>query len=167
MAAPFFPLQETRMNLSQILPRLFIGSCPTSADDINRLKTDYGVTAILNLQTDHDLDYWDLNWKPLQARCDELRIELRRIPIRDFDGMDLRMKLPQCVETVDSLLRSGHSVYIHCNIGTGRSPNVALAYLVWCEGWKLHHAVEHVTNCRSCSPNIDAIVMATSHRAAA
>jgi hypothetical protein len=45
------------MNLNHILPRLFIGSCPTHADDINHLKVDYGITAILNLQTDSDFDY--------------------------------------------------------------------------------------------------------------
>jgi protein-tyrosine phosphatase len=96
-----------------------------------------------------------------------LSINLRRVPVRDFDGLDLRSKLPECVKILDELLRSGQTVYTHCNTGTGRSPNVAIAYLVWREGWKLHHAIEHVTNCRSCSPNIDAIVMAGAAGAAA
>ena len=56
------------MNLNQVLPRLFIGSCPMTTDDISHLNADYGITAVLSLQTDHDLDYWDLDWKPLQAR---------------------------------------------------------------------------------------------------
>ena len=81
------------MHPSQILPRLFVGSCPAKADDINHLKTDYGITAILNLQTDHDFDYWDLDWGRIEGRCGELQIELRRIPIRDFDGLDLQKKL--------------------------------------------------------------------------
>jgi hypothetical protein len=34
------------MNLSQVLPRFFVGSCPTTKDDIDHLKADYGVTAI-------------------------------------------------------------------------------------------------------------------------
>ncbi len=78
------------MHLSQILPRLFVGSCPAKADDINHLKTDYGITAILNLQTDHDFDYWDLDWGRIEARCRDLQIEVRRIPVRDFDGLDLQ-----------------------------------------------------------------------------
>ena len=148
------------MNSSQVLPHLFIGSCPTNTDDISHLKADYGITAVLSLQTDHDLDYWDLDWKRLQARCDELGLELCRIPISDFDGPDLRHKLPQCVGALDDLLRNGQTVYMHCNVGTGRSPNVAIAYLVWKQGWKLDDAIEHVAQCRSCSPNIDAIVLA-------
>jgi len=155
------------MHLSQILPRLFVGSCPANADDINHLKTDYAITAILSLQTDHDFDYWDLDWSRIESRCRELAIEVRRIPVRDFDGLDLRNKLASCVKTLDELLSNGHTVYIHCNVGTGRSPSVAIAYLVWKQGWNLDDAIEHVTKVRSCSPNIDAIVSAEGVGAAA
>jgi protein-tyrosine phosphatase len=155
------------MHLSQILPRLFVGSCPARADDINQLKTDYGVTAILNLQTDHDFDYWDLDWGRIGDRCRELEIEVRRIPIRDFDGLDLQRKLAACVTAVEQLLRGGHTAYVHCNVGSGRSPTVAIAYLVWKQGWNLDDAVEQVTRHRSCPSNIDALVSASSERAAA
>ena len=155
------------MNLSQILPRLFVGSCPTHADDINHLKTDYGITGVLSLQTDHDLDYWDLDWNRLEARCRELDIEVRRVAVRDFDGLDLRTKLPQCVQALDELLRQGRTVYLHCNVGAGRSPSVAIAYLCWKQRWNLDEAVEHVSQCRSCSPNVEAIVLAGAGQAAA
>jgi protein-tyrosine phosphatase len=155
------------MNLSQVLPRLFVGSCPTHADDINHLKTDYGISAILNLQTDNDFDYWDLDWNRLEARCRELKIEVRRIPVRDFDGQDLQSKLPQCVQALAELLDTGRTVYAHCNVGSGRSPSVAIAYLHWRDGWNLDDAIEHVARCRPCSANIEAIMAASSRRAAA
>ncbi len=155
------------MHLSQILPQLFVGSCPARADDINHLKTDYGVTAILNLQTDHDFDYWDLDWGRIEGRCRQLEIEVRRIPVRDFDGLDLRKKLASCVTALDELLRGGHTVYVHCNVGSGRSPSVAIAYLVWKQGWNLDDAIEQVTRYRSCSPNIEALVSADGDRVAA
>ncbi len=155
------------MNLSQILPRLFVGSCPTRADDIDHLKADYGISAILNLQTEHDFDYYDLDWGRIAAHCQQLVIEVRRIPIRDFDGLDLKEKLSECVSAVDELMANGDTVYIHCNIGMGRSPSVAIAYLVWSQGWNLDDAIEHVTRCRSCSPNLEAIVQACHHRTAA
>ena len=155
------------MHLSQVLPQLFVGSCPTNTDDINHLKVDYGITAILNLQTDHDFDYCELDWGRIESRCNELGIAVRRIPVRDFDGEDLRRKLSQCVQALDILLKNGQTVYIHCNVGMGRSPSVAIAYLVWRQSWNLDDAIEHVTRCRSCSPNIEAIVQAGSDRAAA
>ncbi len=155
------------MNLSQILPRLFVGSCPARTDDIDHLKADYGVTAILNLQTDHDFDYYDLDWGRIAAHCQKLAIQVRRVPIRDFDGLDLKEKLPEGVAALDELLAGDQTVYIHCNIGVGRSPSVVIAYLVWSQGWKLDDALEHVTRCRSCSPNLEAIVQAGNHRTAA
>jgi hypothetical protein len=69
------------MHLSQVLPQLFVGSCPTNTDDINHLKADYGITAILNLQTDHDFDYCELDWGRIESRCNELGIAVQRIPV--------------------------------------------------------------------------------------
>jgi len=154
------------MTLSQILPHLFVGSCPTITEDIDHLKVDTGVTAILNLQTDNDFDYCDLDWSRIEAHCQELGIEVQRVPVRDFDGMDLRKKLPQCVQALDKLLKDGHTVYTHCNVGMGRSPTLAIAYLVQKQGWNLDDAIEHVTCCRSCSPDIEALVEASDRAAA-
>jgi len=152
------------MNLSQVVPRLFVGSCPSHADEISHLKTDYAITAILNLQTDHDLDYLDLDWPRLEARCREQGIELRRVAISNYDGPDLLAKLPDCVQALDELLGNGHTVYVQCNVGMSRSPAVVLAYLVWRWGWNLDDATEHVTRCQSCSPTIRAIVRACRDR---
>jgi protein-tyrosine phosphatase len=155
------------VNLSRVLPKLFIGSCPDRAEDIAHLKAEYGVTAILSFQTDHDLDYQNMNWSSLEAHCEGLGIEVRRVAVRDFDGLDLRAKLPQCVEALDGLLRTEQTVYAFCNAGMGRSPSVAIAYLVWRQGWDLDAAIEHVTRCRSCSPNIESLVSAVPGRTAA
>ena len=155
------------MDLSQILPKVFVGSCPAHAEDIDHLKTDYGITAILSLQTDHDLDYWDLDFNRLESRCRELGIAVRRVPVRDFDGEDLRRKLRQCVQALDELLAAGHTVYAHCNVGAGRSPSVVVAYLHWKQHWGLYDALEHVTRRRCCAPDIEAILRAASDRVAA
>jgi protein-tyrosine phosphatase len=155
------------MNLSQILPQLFVGSCPTCSDDINQLKADHAITAILNLQTDQDCDAYDLDGCQIEARCRELGIEVQRIPVGDFDGVDLHRNLSQCVGALDELLRNGHTVYTHCTIGKGRSPSVVIAYLVWRQGWNLNDAIEHVVRCHPCSPHIGVIMLADSDRAAA
>ena len=155
------------MNLSQILPQLFVGSCPTSTDDVNLLKADHAITAILSLQTDQDCDSYDLDWAQIEACCQEWGIEVRRIPVGDFDGVDLRGNLSRCVEALDELLRSGHAVYVHCTLGTGRSPTVVIAYLVWRQGWKLNNAIEHVVKCHPCSPHVGMIMLADINRTAA
>ena len=148
------------MTLSQLLPQLFVGSCPTNIDDIDRLRTDHGITAVLSLQTDDELDYSELGRSRIEDYCDESGISVQRIPVEAFDGEEGTRDLSRCVAALDELIQRGHTVCIHCNLGTVRSPSVVIAYLVWRQGWKLTDAVEHVRSCHSCSPYIAAILLA-------
>jgi hypothetical protein len=43
------------MDVSRILPNLFVGPAPKSSRDIICLKQDYEISAILNVQTDEDI----------------------------------------------------------------------------------------------------------------
>ncbi len=112
---------------SQIFPQLFLGSHPESMDEIERLRRASGITAVLNLQTDEDMQSIRLAWEPLEAHYSACRIDLCRVPVRDFDLEDLRDKLPECVRALERLLAVGHTIYLHCTAGTGRSPTVAIA----------------------------------------
>jgi len=44
-----------------------------------------------------------------------LGIQIRRVPVEDFNREDLRQRLPACVQALGELLRSGHTVYVHCS----------------------------------------------------
>jgi protein-tyrosine phosphatase len=149
------------MDYDQILPELFVGSHPASSDEIDRLQAESDITAVLNVQTDGDMQYVNLDWGSLQAHYTARGIELRRVPVRDFDPVDLREKLPACVRVLNQLLAAGRPVYVHCTAGAGRSPSVVIAYLHWCRGWDLDEAVAHVKHRRPCSPNVEAIQLAT------
>jgi protein-tyrosine phosphatase len=149
---------------SKILANLFVGACPKNTEDIKRLVRDYGVTAVLNAQTDSDMAYGGIPWNHLESYYREAGIEVRRVPVRDFDEEDLRRQLPECVEVLDELLRKGRSVYLHCNMGVNRSPSIVIAYLHWVLGWDLETATDHVRRRRYCDPYLDAIVLAGEDR---
>ena len=148
------------MDYSQVLPEVYVGSCPESLEDIDRLQRKLGVTAVLNLQTDEDLDRLGCDWPRLRAHYRQLHVRVRRVPIRDFDEDDLRKRLPQCVQALGELLRENHTVYVHCTAGMGRAPSVAIAYLNWVQQYELDRAVHLVANSRPCSPNLEAIRLA-------
>ena len=152
------------MDVSQILPNLFVGSYPGSPEDIDRLQNDFGVTAVLNVQTDEDMTCWGVNWGGLESHYRTTGVEGRRGPVRDFDPEDLRRNLPKCVEVLDELLHQGHAVYVHCNMGINRSPTIVIAYLHWVQGWELVKATDHVMECRPCDPYVDAIGLAGEDR---
>jgi len=148
------------MDYSQILPEVYVGSCPAGPDDIDRLHRQLGVTAVLNLQTDEDLDRLECDWPRLRAHYRRLHVRVRRVPVRDFDESDLRKHLPECVKALGEMLRDDHIAYVHCTAGMGRSPSVVIAFLHWVRQYDLDHAVHLVASARPCSPNLEAIRLA-------
>jgi len=145
------------MNLDPILPNLYVGSCPINPADIDRLQQEFGISAVLNMQTDDDFAYWGIDWERLETHYRRQGIAVRRVPIHDFEPGDLRQNLVASVQALDELMRRGHTVYVHCSAGINRSPSTVVAYLHWIEGRSLEEAVAHVTRCRNCDPYVDAI----------
>lgn len=151
------------MQFDQILPHVYVGSCPMDGADVDALARA-GVTAVLNLQTDDDFDCWGIHWDQLEACYRRVEIDVRRVPVRDFDPDALRRGLPDCAGTLAELLRAGHTVYVHCSAGINRSPTTVIAYLHWVEGWELDEAVAHVTRRRACDPYVEAVRLAGEDR---
>jgi len=139
------------IDYSQILPNLYVGTYPQKVEDIQELKDSCGVAAVLNLQTDEDLSERTIDWQAMQAIYRRLSIEVRRVPLRDFDYDHQRQHLPEAVRVLADLLTSGHVTYLHCNAGTGRSPLVAMAYLHWCRKMDRKQAIRHVRERRYCA----------------
>ena len=142
------------MDCDRITSNLFVGSCLLDAEEAKGLRS-LGVTAILSLQTEEDMRNRGTEWEEKAVLAE--RLTFRSVPVRDFDSADLRRKLPECVMALDRMLKAGHTVYVHCTAGQGRSPTVAAAYLHWCLAWPLERALAHVRNARDCSPNVEAI----------
>ena len=147
------------MDYTQILENLYLGSFPKTPEDVDTLKAA-NITAVLNLQTTGDEAHWNIDWQALENHYQSLTIEVRRVPVRDFDPVDLQEKLPACVRELDDLFATGHTVYLHCTAGSGRAPTAAIAYLMWNRGWSLAEAATHVQQRRPCFPNVRAIQLA-------
>lgn len=151
------------INLSEILPQLFIGSQPRSDIDVGVLKRA-GVNAVLNLQTDQDFVDWGVPWDRLRVCYEQHDIVVQRSPILDFDPTDLRARLAGAVESLDQLVTDHSRTYVHCTAGFGRAPAVTIAYLAWYRDFSLEQAYTHVTECRSCAPSMEAIRLADADR---
>ena len=142
------------MDCDRISDNLFVGSCLLDLKEVEELHS-LGITAILSLQTEEDMGKRGIEWEEKAALT--AKLAFRSVPVRDFDTADLQRKLPECVMALDGMLKAGHTVYLHCTAGTGRSPTVAAAYLHWCLAWPLERALTHVREARDCSPNMEAI----------
>jgi len=152
------------MNYTEITPLIVVGGCPRNATDIDRLHQELGVSAIVNLQTSGDFSYCEVDWEELQESYSNKQMQVRRVPVLDFNRGDLRRRLPDCIQTLNALIQGGHKVFVHCNSGVNRAPSVAITYLHWINGMALDEAIRHVTQLRKCDPYLDAIREATSEQ---
>jgi protein-tyrosine phosphatase len=130
-------------------------------DDIETLEKILAITAILNLQTDEDMAGANLNWQMLESHYRTSAVSLCRMPMKE-EQLVLREKLLSCVDRLDDLLAAGHTVYLHCTAGIGRSPTVAIGYLHRCLGWEMDAAIRYLKQVRQCSPHLEALRLAIS-----
>jgi len=149
------------LTYAEILPQLYIGSHPRSVADIERLRRQAGITAVLNIHTDDDMAAVGLDFPPLAAHYETCAVVLRRVPMLELQP-EMRAKLCDCIQILNDLLGQGHTVYLHCTAGIGRAPTVAIGYLHSCLGWDWDDAVAYVKLARQCSPHLEALRLALS-----
>ena len=149
------------LTYAEILPQLYIGSHPRSVADIERLRREAGITAVLNIHTDDDMAAVGLDFPPLAAHYESCAVVLRRVPMLELQP-EMRAKLGACIQALEALLADGHTVYLHCTAGIGRAPTVAIGYLHSRLGWEWEEAVTHVKTVRQCSPHLEALRLALS-----
>jgi protein-tyrosine phosphatase len=145
------------MDFAVINPNLLVGPCPYDSEEFQYLKSQ-SVTAILSLLTPDDEEELGVRGIVEATRAE---LAYRNVAVNDFDNLDLKRKLPACVEALDDLLKNGHKVYVHCTAGVNRSPTVVAAYLHWRLHWPLEKALDHLKGRRQCCPRGDLIQLAT------
>jgi hypothetical protein len=139
-----------------VLPALAVGEYPTP-EDAAWLHDTCGVTAVISLQDDLDLDRKGLALASLQAAYRRAAIAFARYPVADGDAGALRTVLDEVVRDVHARLAGGERIYLHCNAGLNRAPTVAVAYLHRHHGLTLDHACATVKAVRACVPYMRAL----------
>ena len=159
MGAPLVYRHEDGMNYTRILDDLIVGSCLQTEDDVDTLVGE-GVSTVMCLQENSDMEYFSLDIDPVRARCSSVgTVDHVRHAIRDFDPYSLRRRLPGAVALcAQNAAKQGHgTLYVHCTAGLGRAPATALAYMWWFKGIPLDEAYDHLTSLRPCKPRVESI----------
>jgi protein-tyrosine phosphatase len=140
-----------RPSLSTITESLLVGEYPR-VSDIEWLKHEFRVSAILNLQDDEDLRINGIDVIALRESCRQCQIKLVRVPIRDGSSDDMSARLGDALKHLQDLLGARERVYLHCNAGLNRAPTLAIAWLHANAGMSLNEAMAHVKQRRACGP---------------
>ena len=109
--------------------------------DLGRIQAGTGVSAVLSLQHDDCLAYWDIDYDAMRRCGAGLGLTMYRCPVRDFDIPNQRERLPYAVAALARLRSAGHRTYVHCTAGLGRAPLTMLGYLTWMEGQSPERAI--------------------------
>lgn len=138
------------MHYSRILPNVWLGSCPRQVEHVTiKLKHELGITAVMNFQTEWDIvqNCSGCNRYPEPMTSDTM-IKLYKeeglvyiwMPTPDMSTEGRVQMLPQAVYLLNALLENGHTVYVHCNAGVGRSTAVMCGWLRYVMRWNLRKA---------------------------
>jgi hypothetical protein len=129
------------LNWGEITTRILVGTCPMTTADLDRIGAETGVTAVLSVQHDDCLAFWDIDYDQMRTYGENLGLRMARSAMRDFDIPDQRRNLARAVRTLADLQSNGHRTYVHCTAGLGRAPLTVLSYLVWIEGLSPEEAI--------------------------
>ncbi|XP_029449889.1 laforin isoform X2 [Rhinatrema bivittatum] len=147
------------MHYSRILPNIWLGSCPRQLEHVTvKLKHELGVTAVMNFQTEWDVIQNSRGCNRYhEPMSPETMMKLYRdaglvyvwIPTPDMSTEGRVRMLPQAVYLLYGLLENGHTVYVHCNAGVGRSTAAVCGFLMYVMGWSLRKVQYFVTSKRA------------------
>jgi hypothetical protein len=70
--------------MHEIVPGLFCGTQPRNPQEVEDLASHHGVTVIMNLQQDKDIQHWGVDLGANQHKCNELGVTLLRKPVGAF-----------------------------------------------------------------------------------
>jgi hypothetical protein len=88
------------LNWNEVRSDLVVGSCPVTARDLDRIRDRTGVDALLCVQSDERLAHFGIDYAEHLRHRERLGLEMRRVPMRDFDPQDQRRNLAAAVRTL-------------------------------------------------------------------
>ena len=119
--------------------KIYIGPYPQSLDDF-KLISEAGINSILNVQSDKDLIFRQINHQLQLKQAKDCGIKINRYPIEDFNQEDLAEKLKGAGDLLNKLLKEGNTVYVHCTAGMSRAAATVIIYLVLYEDFTVEDA---------------------------
>ena len=147
---------------------LYFGSYPSADSDIQRLH-QAGVTQVINLQTEEEMRFYDIQVDEIQHSCAKRGMKFTKAPLKDFEEGEYCFDLFRIAQKIHHIVDvERQSLLIHCSSGITRSPTLALVYLCLfkkIEHWKNPHGSFSYLkdSCKEICPNMKAVERTLKH----
>ena len=129
---------EARMEVSEITENIYVGEsmCCTGHKEYHEQRlSELGMFADIDLRKEYD------------EAPHKLEVHMKLPVVDTFPPSPMQTKAG--VDLIDTVVKDGKKIYIHCQVGHGRSPTLAAAYFILKKGMSAMEAVDFVKNRRS------------------
>ncbi|CAI5461081.1 unnamed protein product [Closterium sp. Yama58-4] len=118
---------------SAVTEQVAIGGSVTtaSAEDVRALQTQFGMTAVVNVEEESAMKARGSSWDEERRRLEEQGVVAVWVPVKEHDATEQALMLPQVVRVVAALVAAGHTVLLQCSAGDRISPLIAIGYLMF------------------------------------
>ncbi|KAL7715761.1 protein-tyrosine-phosphatase [Entamoeba marina] len=113
---------------NQIEEHLFLGSLDSTKD--RDILLNRNIIGVLSLG--------------VKAIVVSKKIRVEYMPIPDLPTEAIDILFPQCFNFIDSIIKSGGNVLIHCQAGISRSSTVLIAYIMHRNGWTYRESFDYI-----------------------
>ncbi|KAF5291900.1 hypothetical protein FQR65_LT11384 [Abscondita terminalis] len=135
-------------SVNQISNGLFLGDKYAAKD--KKFLLQHGFTHVVNAA--EGLDEYQVNTNQLYYA--PLKIKYMGIPGHDRPSWNISVYFESVSKFIDSAIRSGGKVLVHCVVGISRSATLVLAYLMIFQNMDAAEALQFVFRRRRVFPNI-------------
>jgi len=131
----------------QIRPKVFLGASINNISEVALLKKK-GVQAIVNLQTNRDIQKHNPNHSEILLQYQQQEIDYIHVPVKELNSDSLMIGCAKTSKVIQELISNSKVVYIHCTYGAFRSVHSFLSYLCLFEKTNSDDAIRFINTKR-------------------
>lgn len=122
---------------------IYLGAIPLDNERHAEKIIAMGVTSILSILEDFEMEEWILTMPVQHTKWIEAGIHVKHIKAVDFSPLT-REEIKEGITFLVQESEEGHTIYVHCKAGRGRSAAIVVGFLVEKERLSLHDAISRV-----------------------
>ena len=122
---------------------IYLGAIPLESEGHGNKIMALGVHSILCVVEDFELDDWILTTPVKHSKWRDAGLEVKHIKAVDFNPLT-REEIRAGIAFITVEIEKGHTLYVHCKAGRGRSATIVVGFLMEKEQLSLDEAISHV-----------------------
>jgi len=139
---------EWTLNWNRINPKLIIGTCPCTTEDVDRIMDENGVDAFVCMQTDKEMEALDIDYPELYHHILQRGGVPSRIAITPQNDYHQAREIPHIVRIIVANMNAGRKTYLYGSEGVLRTAYALVLYLCFIEKMTMEDAIHQAGKLR-------------------